>query len=146
MDIVYPIFSAMILSNLLMLGLGFALLPLTSNLAYVKKEILVPIIAVSGILGSFTVTGSLYEVGIAVFFGILGYIMERYGFPVAPLCLSLILGPIAENSLRQSMIISRGDVTIFFTRPISLILIIVTIVSVVYLVIQEKRGLRLAEE
>ncbi len=146
MDVVYPIFSAMILSNLLMLGLGFALLPLSSNIAYIKKEILVPIIAVSGIIGSFAATGSLYEVGIAVFFGILGYVMERFGFPVAPLCLSLILGPIAENSLRQSLIMSRGNITIFFTRPISLILIIVTIVSVIYLIIQGKRGAKLAED
>jgi putative tricarboxylic transport membrane protein len=145
-DVVYPIFSAMILSNLIMLGMGLALLPLTSSLAYVKKDVLVPIIAVFGILGSFTISGSLYEVGVAVFFGILGYILERYDFPTAPVCLSLILGPIAENSLRQSMIMSRGDVTIFFTRPISLILIVLTIVSVAYLIIQEKRGVKITED
>jgi len=145
MDVVYPIFSAMILSNLIMLLMGFVLLPLTSHLAYVKKDVLVPIIAILGILGSFTISGSLFYVGIAVFFGILGYILERYDFPVAPVCLSLILGPIAENSLRQSMIMSRGDVTIFFTRPISLILIILTILSVGILIYRQKKGAFISE-
>jgi putative tricarboxylic transport membrane protein len=140
MDVIYPIFATMILSNFVMLVMGFALLPLTSHLAYVKKDVLVPIIAIFGILGAFTMSGSLFYVGVAVFFGILGYILERYDFPVAPVCLSLILGPIAENSLRQSMIMSRGDPTIFFTRPISLVLIIVTVVSMTLLITRRKKG------
>jgi len=145
MDVIYPIFSTMILSNFVMLAMGFALLPLTSHLAYVKKDVLVPIIAIFGILGAFTMSGSLFYVGVAVFFGILGYILERYDFPVAPVCLSLIMGPIAENSLRQSMIMSRGDPTIFFTRPISLILIIVTVVSMTLLVTRRKKGVIVSE-
>ena len=145
MDVIYPIFSTMILSNFVMLAMGFALLPLTSHLAYVKKDVLVPIIAIFGILGAFTMSGSLFYVGVAVFFGILGYILERYDFPVAPVCLALILGPIAENSLRQSMIMSKGDPTIFFTRPISLVLIILTIVSMTLLVTRRKKGIIVSE-
>jgi putative tricarboxylic transport membrane protein len=145
MDFIYPIFSAMVLSNFVMLGMGLALLPLTSHLAYMKKDVLVPIIAIYGILGSFTISGSLYEVAVAVFFGILGYILERYDFPTAPVCLSLVLGPIAENSLRQSLIMSRGSLTIFFTRPISLILVILTVVSVGFLLIRQRKGVIISE-
>ncbi len=146
MDVVYPIFSAMILSNFIMLFMGFALLPLTSHLAYVKKDVLVPIIAIFGILGAFTMSGSLFCVGIAVFFGIIGYLLEKYDFPVAPVCLSLILGPIAENSLRQAMIMSRGDITIFFTRPISLILIVLTVLCMTILIVRQKKGTLIPEE
>lgn len=145
MDIVYPIFLAMILSNLIMVVMGLALLPLTSYLAHVRKDILVPMVAIFGVLGSFAMTGSVYYVAVAIFFGILGYFLERYDFPVAPVCLSLILGPIAENSLRQSMIMSRGDVSIFFTRPISLFLIILTIFSMTILVIRRRKAVMISE-
>lgn len=144
-DFVYPIFAAMILSNIIMVVMGLALLPLTSCLARVEKDVLVPIVAIFGILGSFALSGSLSYVAIALFFGVLGYIMEKYGFPVAPICLAMILGPIAENSLRQSMVMSQGDVSVFVTRPISLTLFALTVISLVVLVGRRKKGLVLAE-
>ncbi|MFH1931083.1 MAG: tripartite tricarboxylate transporter permease [Pseudomonadota bacterium] len=146
MDIVYPIFSGLILSNLMMLIMGLALLRFTSAIAYVKKEVLVPIVATFGIVGSFAMSGSVYDMGVALSFGISGYILQRFGFPLAPVCLALILGPIAENSLRQAMIMSNGDVTIFFTRPISLILILLSVLSVTVLVFKQKKGALITEE
>lgn len=145
MDIVYPIFAGMILSNLMMLAMGLALLPFTSAIAYVEKEVLVPIVAIFGIVGAFAMSGATFEVGVALFFGILGYVLERYDFPLAPVCLALILGPIAENSLRQSMIMSNGDPTIFFTRPISLILLILAGLSVTVLLVKQRRGVIVTE-
>ncbi|MBI4241366.1 MAG: tripartite tricarboxylate transporter permease [Candidatus Rokubacteria bacterium] len=145
LDVVYPIFSAMVLSNLIMVVMGLALLPLTSYLAYVGKDLLVPMVATFGILGSFAMSGSMYYVAVALCFGVLGYLLERYGFPVAPVCLALILGPIAENSLRQSMIMAEGDVTIFVTRPISLFLLALSVASTAILVNRRKRGVLIAE-
>lgn len=145
MDFVYPVLASMVVSNVIMLIMGLALLPVTSYLAYVKKDLLVPVVAVFGFLGSFAMSGSLAYVMIALFFGILGYILERYEFPVAPLCLAMILGPIAENSLRQSMIMSQGNISIFFTRPISLFLLLLTIVSIVVLVMRRRKGTLIAE-
>lgn len=145
MDIVYPIFAGMILSNLMMLAMGLALLPFTSAIAYVEKEVLVPIVAIFGIVGAFAMSGATFEVGVALFFGILGYVLERYDFPLAPVCLALILGPIAENSLRQSMIMSNGDPTIFFTRPISLILLILAGLSVTVLLVKQRKGVIVSE-
>ena len=139
LDVVYPIFATMVFSNVIMVLMGLALLPLTSYLGYVQKNVLVPIVAVMGILGSFAMSGATDYIAIALFFGVLGYILERYGFPVAPLCLALILGPIAETSLRQSMIMFQGDVTIFFTRPISLLLIALAVVAVAILAIRQRR-------
>jgi len=145
MDIVYPIFAGLIMSNFMMLIMGLGLLRFTSAIAYINKSVLVPIVAVFGIVGAFAMSGNVFEVGVALFFGILGYVMERWEFPLAPVCLALILGPIAENSLRQTMIMSGGDFTIFFTRPISLILLILTVVSVTVLVFKQKRGSLIAE-
>lgn len=146
MDMVYPIFAGLALSNLMMLVMGLALLRFTSAITYVKKEVLVPIVAIFGIVGAFAMSGSVYEMGVTLFFGILGYILERYGFPTIPLCLALILGPITENSLRQAMIISKGDVTIFFTRPICLIVLILTVISVTLLVVKQRRSPVVIEE
>jgi putative tricarboxylic transport membrane protein len=146
MHIVYPIFAGLILSNLMMLVMGLALLPFTSTLAYVEKEILVPIVAIFGIVGSFAMSGSIFEVGVAVSFGILGYILERYKFPLAPVCLALILGPIAENSLRQAMLLSNGDIFIFFKKPISLTLIFLSVTAIIILVRKQRKGEIISEE
>jgi putative tricarboxylic transport membrane protein len=70
----------------------------------------------------------MFDVGLMVAFGVLGYLFKKLDVPLAPLILTLILGPLMEQSLRQSLEISRGDFSIFFTRPISLTLIAVAAV------------------
>jgi putative tricarboxylic transport membrane protein len=89
--------------------------------------------------GSFSLNVGLFEVGITVAFGAIGYIMKRLEYPPAPLVLALVLGHMLENSFRQSMIMSRGDISIFFTRPISLILIVIAVAAVVIPAIRSSR-------
>jgi putative tricarboxylic transport membrane protein len=74
------------------------------------------IISTAGVYGS---SNSAFDVGLLFFFGLLGFVMRRFDFPAAPMIIGLILGPMAEQSMRQAMTISQGQWSTFFTRPIS---------------------------
>ncbi len=82
------------------------------------------VISVAGVYGS---SNSVFDVGLLFFFGILGFGMRRFDFPAAPLIIGLILGPMAEQSMRQALTISQGQWSTFFTRPISGTLMAVSI-------------------
>ncbi|MGE5483705.1 MAG: tripartite tricarboxylate transporter permease [Ignavibacteriales bacterium] len=130
-DVIYPIFAGMILANLIMFVVGFILVKPVTYIATIRKEYLVSAVAVFAVIGAFAESGSTLQVMFAVAFGILGYFMEKYGFPVAPVVLSLILGPMIENAVRQALIMSDGSWAIFVTRPISggLLLVALAIVA-----------------
>ncbi len=130
-DIVYPVFAGMLLSNFIMLLLGLVMVKPVSYIARIKKQHLVPIVAIFSVIGAFAESGSLLMVAFAIAFGIIGYLMEKYEFPVAPLILSLILGPMIENALRQSLIMSQGSWGIFVTRPISAGLLLIALATVI---------------
>lgn len=130
-DVVYPIFVGMLLSNFIMLIMGLIMVKPVSYIARVKKRHLVPVVAVFSVIGAFAESGSVMMVGFAVAFGIIGYLMERYDYPVAPVILSLILGPMIENALRQSLIMSQGSWSIFVTRPISAGLLLVALLTII---------------
>ena len=80
-------------------------------------------------VGTFALHNTFFDTGIMFGFGLLGYFMKKYGFPVVPMLLAIILGPNLEEQLRMSLIISQGDFTIFITHPICLIFIIISMVS-----------------
>jgi putative tricarboxylic transport membrane protein len=77
------------------------------------------------VIGAYSIDGQMFDVGLMAAFGVLGYLFKKLGVPLAPLILTLILGPLMEQSLRQSLEISRGDFSILLTRPISLTLIVI---------------------
>lgn len=89
-------------------------------------------------VGSFSVKNSLFDVGLLLLFGAIGYFMKKLEFPTAPVVLALVLGPMAEGSLRRSLIMSQGNWSIFVTRPISLLLLILTAISLLYPFIRER--------
>ncbi|MBC7292740.1 MAG: hypothetical protein H5T84_01310, partial [Thermoleophilia bacterium] len=78
-------------------------------------------------VGSYAINNSLFDVFLAVSLGVLGYGMTKLGFPLPPLLLGLILGPMAESNFRRSLTMSHGDPMIFVTRPISLVLLILAV-------------------
>jgi putative tricarboxylic transport membrane protein len=80
--------------------------------------------------GAYAINNSLFDVGITIAFGILAYVMRMAGFEVAPMVLAFILAPMLEQSLTQSLIMAHGDPTIFFTRPIALLFMLLTGLSV----------------
>jgi putative tricarboxylic transport membrane protein len=105
----------------------------------IDRTFLIPVIFLLSIVGSYSMRNSLFDVGLAIVFGLIGYFMQRYDYPASPILLSLILGPLAESSLRRALIVSQGDFTILFTRPISLTLIILAVASLITATIMQVR-------
>ena len=77
------------------------------------------------VVGSYSVDGSLFDVGAMLGFGILGYLLKKLDYPLAPFVLTLILGPMMEKALRQSLEYSAGELSVFVTRPISATLLVI---------------------
>ena len=124
-EVVYPIFAAMILSQFVMLFVGLAGARFFARLINIDRRILTPIIFLLCVVGSYSMRFSFFDVGISLIIGIIAYFMNYYGYPGSPILLSIILGPMVEQNLRRSLLISHGDPMVFFTRPISASFIIV---------------------
>ena len=106
------------------------------------KELLYPVILIIAFVGSYGVANSMFDVLICLIFGVLGWILRRYGFPTAPLVLALILGYMAESNFRRALIM--GDATIFLTSPVSAIILVLAVVSFAMPFIRARRARRKA--
>lgn len=117
---IYAIFLVFILANLLMVPLGWLTVKAATKVLKVARNILMPIILVFCIVGSFAINNSVWGVVLVLFFGVVSFVLEENGFPVAPAILGVVLGTMMEENLVTSMIKSDGDPTVFFTRPIAM--------------------------
>ena len=106
-------------ANLLLFPLGYAAIKLARHVLSIPRSVIVPIILVCCFLGSYAVNNTLFGVWVMLIAGIVGYLMERNGFPIAPVILGLVLGPVLERNFIMSMQISGGDLLGFFERPIA---------------------------
>jgi putative tricarboxylic transport membrane protein len=125
---IYAIFLVFILANILMVPLGWLTIRLATNILKVARNILMPIILLFCIVGSFAINNSTWGVLIILAFGLIAFVLEENGFPVAPTILGVVLGTMMEENFVTSMIKSDGDPTVFFTRPIAMWLAAATIV------------------
>lgn len=138
--VAYPFMFSLIVSNILFLVIGLATAKLSMHVVKVPSGILAPIIIMLCVIGAYALNNSLFDVGLMMFFGILGYLMEKLRFPVAAFALGLILGPLADQGLYQSLAISRGSGWIFLTRPVSASLLALSAISLVSSLILEVRS------
>ena len=125
--LLYAVFLCFLLANLLLVPLGLLAIRASRTLLRVPQAVLMPIVLMFCIVGSFAINNSVFGIGVMLAFGVIGYVMEENGFPVAPLILGLILGPLVERTFSQASIMARGDVLMFFERPVSLVLGVVAI-------------------
>ncbi|WP_256832118.1 MULTISPECIES: tripartite tricarboxylate transporter permease, partial [unclassified Paenibacillus] len=88
-------------------------------------------------IGVYTLSNSFFDVGLMMVFGILGYFMKKFDFPLTPLILSVVIGKMIETNLRQSLLVSKNDMTMFFTRPLSLTFMLLTILILCFPVIKK---------
>lgn len=138
-DVVYSIFAGMMTANVLMFLVGVFGIRFFVKIISIERSMLIPIIFLLSVVGAYSMRNSLFDVGLAVVFGVIGYFMQRYDFPASPILLSLILGPLAESSLRRALIVSQGDFSILFTRPISATLIALAVLSIITSAIRQVR-------
>jgi putative tricarboxylic transport membrane protein len=142
-DLVWGLISSKFIGNLILLLMNIFLIPLFVMILRVPYTILMCFIVIFAAVGAFTVNNNFFDVWMMLGFGILGYIMKKLNYPIVPLVLALVLGNLAENSLRQALTISGGSFFIFFTRPISVFFILVGILAYFSPVIRWAfRGLR----
>lgn len=143
-DFIWAIIASMYVGNVLLLILNLPLIPLFATALRIPYSILYPLILTVCIVGAFSLNGSVFDVGLLLIFGVIGYLMRKTGFPAAPVVLALVLGPLIERSLSQSLTISQGDPLIFFERPISAILlslcIVIACASAVRAALRRSRG------
>lgn len=129
-EIVYGIFSSMIVANIIMLLVGFLGIRFFCRIIEVPKIIIIPIIIFLSIIGAYAINNSMFDIGIAISFGILGFILNKLDIPSSPILLAIILGPMAETNLRKSLIMYEGSWSFLYDRPIALAFILFAIFSV----------------
>jgi len=126
---VWGLIASMYIANIMLLILNLPLVGLWASLLRVPYKILMPLIVTISAVGVFTTDNNIFDMWVMFVFGVIGYLMRKLKFPAAPVVLALVLGPMVERTLRQSLTISHGDISIFFTRPISAVLITIALVS-----------------
>jgi len=125
--LVYSIFLGMFVANVTMLILGLSSLKFFVKILSIPKSILTPMIFVLCVVGSYAINTNFFDVGIMLFFGIIGYFMQKADVSVSPAVLGLILGPMAESNFRRALLMSEGSYSIFFASPIAWVFLILTI-------------------
>jgi len=127
---VWGLIASQYIANVMLLVLSTVFIPLFVRALRVPYGILMPMIIVFCITGAYSLKNSVFDVGQMLVFGVLGYAMKKLGYSPAALTLALVLGPLAERALRQSLIISDSGAGIFFMRPISAVLMVAAIAAV----------------
>jgi putative tricarboxylic transport membrane protein len=115
----------MYIGNVLLLVLNLPLVPLFAQILRLPYYVLYPLIIGISVIGVYSVNSSLFDVSMMGLFGLLGYVMRKLDFPAAALILGMVLGDGLERALRQSLMMSQGDITILVTRPISGMLLLI---------------------
>ena len=124
-DVVWGLIASLYLGNVILLVLNLPLVGIWAKLLEIRYQYLYPGILLFCILGAYSLNQSVFDVGVMVAFGALGYIFRKLDWPLAPTVLALILGPMMERALRTSLEMSAGDMSILITRPISAVLLVV---------------------
>lgn len=131
-DVFWGLVASMYIGNVMLLILNLPLAPAFASILRIPYEILIPVIIGIALVGVYSVENSVFNVGVTVVFGAIGFVMRVYGYPAAPLVLALVLGPMLERALRQSLQMSLGSPEIFVTRPVSAVILAVALLAMLF--------------
>lgn len=124
-DFFWGVVISMYIGNVMLLILNLPMIPLWVQVLKVPYPILFPLILLFCLIGSYSLNNSTFDTYVMIFFGIIGYLMRKFRYEGAPLVMAFVLGPLLEQNLRRSLIISGGSFSIFVTRPISTVILII---------------------
>ena len=139
-QIVWGLIASLLVANFMLLVLNLPMIGLWVRLLSIPRHWLYAGILVFATLGTIGANPSTFELGMLLAFGVMGYILRRFGYPIAPVVVGLILGPMAEQQLRRALAISQGDVTVLVGSPIAIILLVLAVCAVVVPLILRARG------
>lgn len=139
-DVVYAIFAALIISNVIMLVMEFYGLRIFTKLLLIPKYILLPVVFALCVVGAFGLNNRIFDVWTVLFFGLVGFALDEFDYPSAPIILGFILGPIAETNLRSGLMLTNGSFLPFLKRPICLVFLLAAVISVIITVYSQLKG------
>jgi TctA family transporter len=141
-DLFWGMTASMWIGNLMLLVINLPLIGMWVSLLKIPYRMLFPCILAFCLIGIYTVNNSVTDMWTTIFFAVLGYLVYKFECEPAPLVLGFVLGPLMEENLRRAMTLSRGDPTIFVTRPLSLALLLMALGVVLLVVLPQFRKTR----
>lgn len=129
-DVVYGVFSSMLVANIVMLIVGLVGIRFFCRIIEVPKMLMIPIIVFLSVVGAYAINNSMFDVGIAISFGLLGFVLGKLEIPSSPILLAIILGPMAETNLRKALLMYDNSWSFLYERPIALAFVLLAIFSV----------------
>lgn len=142
-DLIYTLYLGLFVALFFLLFVGLSAARFFAKISKVNKTTLIPFVIIFSLVGAYAAEWSIYHLWVALIFGVIGYLLEKYGFPVAPLALAFILGPIIERSFRRAIIRSDEGLMIFVSSPISITLLALTVVVVSFSIYKQRKGKKL---
>ena len=128
-DLVWGLIASMYVGNVILLAINIFLIPLFVAMLRIPYSILMGFIIVFASIGAYSVNNSMFEVWLMVGFGLLGYAMKKLQYPIVPLILAMVLGNLFEKNLRQALVLSAGSLDVFYTRPITVVFLLIALLA-----------------
>lgn len=141
-DVAYVIIATVLIANLVMLLLMASSITWLARLMYVPRAVMLPAVLVFCVIGSLALSNRMFDVWVMLAFGAIGYILQQWRIPLAPLVIGLVLAPVAEESLAAGLMVSGGSYLPIVTRPISLVFFLIAAALLAWPIIQRWRELR----
>jgi len=145
---VWTVIASMYIGNVILLIMNLPMVGMWARIALIPFPILGPLILVFSIIGAYSVRYEVFDIWMALIFGVVGYVARKLKFPIAPMVLATVLAQMLEASFQQSLLISQGSFLIFFNRPIAAVFMVLAFLSIargLWLEFRERR-LEVAEE
>lgn len=139
-EVAWGLIASMFIGNLMLLVLNMPLVKVFAKIIQTPKKYLLPIIIAISFFGVYAVQYTTFDLFLLLACGVIGYLLSRNDYPVAPLVLALVLGPMIENNMRRALTISNGDFSIFVTKPLSLAFIIIAVLWLVIPLLMKLKG------
>lgn len=131
-DFAWGLIASLFLANFITLFMGLLIIPFLMRIISVPPTLMIPIITTVCIVGSYSTSNSMYGVVVMIIAGVVGYVLDKYKYPAAPLLLAMVLSPALETYLRRSFITSKGSPMIFFEKPISAVLMSLFLIIILW--------------
>lgn len=129
-EFTWGLIASLYVANIVTLIVALMIIPWLIKILKVPVRVMIPVITTICIMGAYSANNSLYGIVMMLVFGVVGFLMKKYGYPIAPLLLAYVLAPTLEKNFRQALQISDGSIWIFFQRPISLVLVVFLLLTV----------------
>lgn len=131
-DVFWTFIAAMYLGNFMLLILNLPLVGAFARIAVIRPQILMPVISLTCLVGVYSVRNSIFDVWVMIATGVIGYFLRRWKYPIAPFIIGVVLGPTTENSLRQTLMMFNGDLSLILDQPIALTMLVLSAAFLAY--------------